>query len=167
MKKSIVVFAGLLLLLLETGFAQSGSVTSNASAGAAKTLYGEIGGPGVLSINYDQRFKGEKGLGFRAGIGGISVVAGGFFTVPVALNYLIGSKSNYFELGAGISSITIYNGASFFDQNASALFGHISFGYRYQPEQKGFTGRIFISPIFVEKMFFPVYGGISAGIRLK
>jgi hypothetical protein len=132
---------------------------------AAKSVFGEIGGPGIFSVNYDQRFKGQKGLGFRAGIGGIGFLTAGIFAFPVGLNYLSGSNGNYFEFGAGVSAVTISDGTNFFSNNSSAVLGYLNIGYRYQPEKKGFTGRVFVCPLFNKEGFFPFYGGISAGYK--
>lgn len=132
---------------------------------AAQSVYGEIGGPGILSINYDQRFKGQKGWGFRAGVGGIGFLTAGVFAAPVGLNYLSGKNGNYLELGAGISALTVTDGEDFFDNSNSTIFGYLNFGYRYQPEKKGFTARVFVSPLITGAGVFPFYGGLSAGIR--
>lgn len=130
-----------------------------------KTVYGELGGPGLFSINYDQRFKGQKGLGFRIGMGGIGFINEGIFAIPVGLNYLSGTDSHYLELGAGISAITASDGSDFFDTNSSTVIGYLNLGYRYQPEKKGFTARIFLSPLITGEGVIPFYGGISAGFR--
>ena len=38
---------------------------------AAKSVYAELGGAGLASINYDMRLqKKEDGIGFRVGVGG-------------------------------------------------------------------------------------------------
>ncbi|MES2373604.1 MAG: hypothetical protein V4557_13570 [Bacteroidota bacterium] len=131
----------------------------------ARSVFGEIGGPGIFSVNYDQRFKGQKGLGFRAGMGGIGFLTAGIFAFPVGLNYLSGSNGNYLELGAGASAVTISDGTTFFSNNTSAVFGYLNIGYRYQPEKKGFTGRVFVCPMFNTEGLFPFYGGISAGYK--
>jgi len=131
----------------------------------AKNIYGEIGGPGILSLNYDQRFKGQKGLGFRVGAGGIGFLTSGVFAIPVGLNYLSGSNGHYLELGAGASAITITDGEDFFENSSSTVFGYLNFGYRYQPEKNGFTGRVFVSPLITGAGVFPFYGGISFGFK--
>ncbi len=159
-KSCVMVLTGLLFIITVT--AQKNDLVT----GSTKTIYGEIGGPGALSVNYDQRFKGEKGLGFRVGIGGITVLVAGVFTLPVGINYLQGSNGHYLELGTGLSGVTVYNGAEFFDARNSTVIGYFTVGYRYQPLKKGFTGRIFVSPLITPGGFFPIYGGISAGIRL-
>src|SRR6218665_2902340 len=105
------LFALILPLLFSTvSFAQQ----------AAKSVYGELGGPGIASINYDMRFqKKDNGLGFRVGIGGFSVRSEysdgsserlSLFTVPLGLNYLIGNDGrHYFEVGAGATIVSLKN----------------------------------------------------------
>lgn len=129
-----------------------------------KMVYGEIGGPGLFSVNYDQRFKGNKGWGFRAGMGGIGFLTSGIFAFPVGINYLTGSDSHYAEFGGGVSAITISDG-DFFDNTSSTVIGFLNLGYRYQPEKRGFTARVFICPLITGAGVFPFYGGISAGFR--
>lgn len=136
---------------------------------AAKSIYAELGGPGIVSFNFDTRFsKTEGGLGGRIGIGGLSVGGSGFVTVPVGLNYLLSKDNkNYFEIGAGATYIGVSN---FFTDNAdnshtSNVFGHMSFGYRLQPANGGFTFRAAIVPIFGKGFFVPYYAGISFGYK--
>ncbi|HCL07119.1 MAG TPA: hypothetical protein DHW64_14750 [Chitinophagaceae bacterium] len=131
----------------------------------AKTIFGEIGGPGLFSANYDQRFKGQKGWGFRVGMGGIGFITSGVFALPVGFNHLSGKDGHYLELGAGASAITVTDGEDFFENSNSTVFGYLNFGYRYQPEKKGFTARVFVSPLITGAGVFPFYGGISAGFK--
>lgn len=131
----------------------------------AKSVYFELGGPGLASINYDMRFKpGEDGLGFRAGFGGFAVDGASLVTVPVGLNYLLGKDNrNYFELGAGATLVSAgddYSGDTF-----SGTFGHLTFGYRLQPANGGFTFRAAIVPIFGQGGFIPYYAGLSFGYK--
>ena len=166
MNRYLNVSTFLLAVLLLTGLKlQAQKDDTDKTEPPAKAVYGEIGGPGILSWNYDQRFKGQKGLGFRAGVGGIGFLTAGIFTIPVGLNYLSGSNGNYMEYGAGVSAITLSDGKNFFSTNSSAVFGYLNIGYRYQPEKKGFTGRIFVCPLITSAGFFPFYGGISAGYK--
>lgn len=133
----------------------------------ARSVYGEIGGPGLFSVNYDFRFqKSQSGLGMRLGLGGIGFLNAGVFTLPVGLNYLSGKEGHYFEAGAGASLLSLSNGETVFDANSSTVIGYLSLGYRYQPIKKGFTGRVFLSPLIIpEGGFFPFFGGISAGFK--
>jgi hypothetical protein len=162
-----VVFIIFFLFSLQANAQTTDSVNTNPSA---KDAYLEIGGAGFFSINYDQRFKGQKGLGFHLGLGGIGLLGSGVFSVPVGLNYLSGSKGNYIEIGAGASILTVSERDFWLSNNTTTttsteIIGFINLGYRYQPEKKGFTGRVFISPIFYQGGFLPFYGGISAGIK--
>lgn len=163
MKQAVIFLFGLLLLVTTQTFAQKNN--NDIPQPPARNIYGEIGGPGILSLNYDQRFKGQKGLGFRVGAGGIGFLTSGVFAIPVGINYLSGSKGHYLELGAGASAITITDGEDFFENSSSGFFGYVNFGYRYQPEKNGFTGRVFISPLITGAGVFPFYGGLSFGFR--
>lgn len=163
MKQAVIFLLGFLLLTTTQTYAQKNN--DDIPQPPARNIYGEIGGPGILSLNYDQRFKGQKGLGFRVGAGGIGFLTSGVFAIPVGINYLSGSKRHYLELGAGASAITITDGEDFFENSSSGFFGYVNFGYRYQPEKNGFTGRVFISPLITGAGVFPFYGGLSFGFR--
>ncbi len=134
---------------------------------AAKSVYFELGGPGIASFNFDTRFgKKENGLGARVGFGGISLDGLTALFIPVGLNYLFGKETtNYFELGGGITpliaSVGFTNGEGIF----SSSFGYLIFGYRYQPRVAGFTFRVAVNPIFNKQGFFPIYGGVSFGYK--
>lgn len=157
----------LLILSLLSISAIAQDKTSNTETKGARSVYGEVGGPGIFSVNYDFRFKkSETGLGMRLGLGGVGFINLGVFATPIGVNYLSGKDGNYFEAGAGISPLFISDGTDFFNADASTTMGFLLLGYRYQPIKKGFTGRIFISPLIVpEGGFFPFYGGFSAGFK--
>lgn len=129
----------------------------------AKSVYFELGGPGLASFNFDTRFnKGEAGLGGRIGVGGFSIDGDGAVFVPLGLNYIIGKDTkNYFELGAGVTPVIGTGSADEF----SETFGHLLFGYRLQPATGGFTFRAFINPVFGKGFFIPYYGGLSFGYK--
>jgi hypothetical protein len=133
----------------------------------AQSVYGEIGGNGlVFSGNYDFRFSNsQKGLGMRLGIGFFGGSGGGLITVPVGLNYLSGKAPNYFEVGLGFTYASFTDSEDFLEGSGTILVP--SAGYRYQPEHKGFTGRIFISPLIGigGGGGWLFYGGISAGYK--
>ena len=63
-----------------------------------------------MGINYDSRFNGNSGLGYRVGIGYGYGYNSGLFDqkingvgVPLELNYLLGKKNSKLELGFGAS----------------------------------------------------------------
>ncbi len=142
----------------------------------AKSVYVELGGPGLASLNYDMRFqKKEDGLGFRVGVGGYAVKNDfgygsdrtSILLLPVAVNYLLGKDhKNYLEIGAGYSYVSIANKSNFYqDDQFSTSFGHLHFGYRLQPANGGFTFRAGITPIFNKFGFIPYYASLSFGYK--
>ncbi|HEY1018855.1 MAG TPA: hypothetical protein VGE25_07660 [Sediminibacterium sp.] len=160
LKYTCVVVACLFCL---AGFAQKSGPFG--SKGAHQTLFVEAGGPGILSINYDQRFQGEQGLGIRAGVGGYGFLKKGVFTIPLGLNYLTGSGDHFAELGAGVTIASSSVGNTYFDNPGTTTAGFINFGYRYVPQKKNLSFRAFISPLFTAAGTIPFYGGGSVGIK--
>ena len=150
MKKYILFFA-LAFCFYQRSFSQ------------AKSVYFELGGPGLASINFDTRFSsGEAGVGGRVGIGGFSIDGEGAVFIPVGLNYIVGKdKRNYFEIGGGVTPVIGTGDVGDF----SETFGHLLFGYRMQPVNGGFTFRAFINPIFGKGFFLPYYAGLSFGYK--
>ncbi len=132
----------------------------------ASQIYFELGGAGIIySFNYDGRFgKKENGLGMRAGIGGAVVSGDGYFAIPLQLNYLLGTRGKYFEIGGGI---TFAPGIDIFD-NGTTTYGTLSFGFRKQPlGKKGFSFRAAFTPLvgFAEGGTFLPFAGVSWGYR--
>jgi hypothetical protein len=136
-----------------------------ANSQAAKSVFFELGGPGLASINFDTRFSSrEDGLGGKIGVGGFSIDGEGALFVPIALNYLIGKDGkNYFEIGGGVTPVFVSSNST--DENFTSTFGHLNFGYRLQPKNGGFTFRAFVSPVFGSWGFFPYWGGVSFGYK--
>ena len=140
--------------------------------GRAQNVFVEVGGQGLLfTANYDSRFsKGRNGLGGRVGIGYISGGDANATTVPVSLNYLLGNGGkHFFEVGLGATAVTGKSNGSFFfeDDNSpqrnSNVIGTMSFSYRLQPVNSGFSFRGGLTPIFGGDFFFPYFGGVSLG----
>lgn len=132
-----------------------------------------LGAQNVVGINYDSRFKGNSGWGYRVGIGygygdncswidqKISGVG-----VPLELNYLLGEKKSKLEVGFG-ASLGMYHVKEtswFYSQpvppetegiaepyeSKENRFGYFLFGnigYRYQ-RTNGFMFRVGLSPSF-------------------
>jgi len=142
------------------------SITIVDAQQAAKSVYFELGGPGLASINFDTRFsRREDGFGGRIGFGGFSIDGTGAVFIPIGLNYLLGKDGkNYFEIGGGVTPVIVSNDDTDGD-NFSSTYGHLSFGYRLQPSKPGFTFRAFISPVFGSWGFWPYYGGVSFGYK--
>lgn len=162
--KKLLLASGILFFAFITN---AQTVKTDVITPPAKDVFFELGGPGFASFNYDMRFKGESGLGFRAGFGGFNVDGDGVIFVPLGLNYLLGKdEKNYFELGAGPTILAGSDDVTFGDDDKkSTVLGHLNFGYRYQPKKGGFTFRAAINPLFGNGFFLPYYGGVSFGYK--
>ena len=76
-----------------------------------RDIYLEIGGPSIMGgVTYEQRFNNHTRWGWRAGFGFGYSENNGFltlnsstraWTLPVGVNYMIGSRRNALELGLG------------------------------------------------------------------
>lgn len=154
-----------LSFLFFTMHASAQMTTSESTGTAAKSVFFEIGGPGLASVNYDMRFnKKEDGLGFRVGVGGLGIDGETIMFFPVGLNYLLGKDGkNYFEIGGGATLVSAKSSSS--DDAFTSTFGHLNFGYRLQPKNGGFTFRAAINPVFGNGFFFPYYAGVSFGYK--
>ncbi|HRP89595.1 MAG TPA: hypothetical protein PKX92_06105 [Edaphocola sp.] len=151
----VVITLLLSVFFVSSSKAQDSQVPNN-------TIFAELGGPGIISFNFDKRFNNRPdGFGGRIGLGGVYLADGGFLSVPIGLNYLLGKDGkNYFEVGAGFTFLT----SGFEDDGfMSSSFGHLNFGYRLQPKDGGFNFRASLNPIFGNGWFYPFYGGVSLG----
>ena len=141
------------------------------SQSAAKSVYFELGGAGLATVNYDMRFqKKNDGFGFKVGIGGYKVDQENALFIPLGVNYLIGKdERNYFEIGLGLTIVsikeTIYNNGATSSDNFSSSFGHAFFGYRLQPKNGGFLFRAGLTPVFNRDGFIPYWAGVSFGYK--
>lgn len=138
---------------------------------AAKSLYFELGGAGLATVNYDMRFqKKNDGFGFKVGFGGFKIAESNALLVPVGINYLIGKDNrNYFEVGLGLTIVTVneryYNNGETTRDRFSSTFGHAFFGYRLQPKDGGFLFRAGLTPVFDGYSFIPYWAGVSFGYK--
>jgi hypothetical protein len=151
------------------------SVVSKKQSGEgvrAQNVFVELGGQGLLlTANYDTRFSNRRdGLGGRAGIGYIAADGDNATTVPLSLNYLLGKGNKFFEIGLGATLLASkVKGSFFFDtgdgetESNSNVVGTMSFAYRVQPVDSGFSFRAGLTPIFNSDFFIPYFGGVSLG----
>lgn len=165
MRKHALLFSTLLFISIFS-FAQTDSKENQKST---KEIYSELGGPGVMfSINYDSRFKpGQRtGLGFRAGLGftlydqdsRIVTPQGTYYeyktktlyTFPLALNYVLAKPNSPNMLEVGVGATVFSQKASILNYNGykeGRFLGHLSFVYRRQPIEGGFSWRVGFTPI--------------------
>ena len=127
-------------------------------------VYAELGGPGLLSANYDTRLnKTVDGVGLRVGLGYNFNNSFKLTTIPFGFNYLFGhsNKAKYLELGinetiliAGSVDPNNYTSYSLAGKNVDPgkTYNFTSFlvGYRSQPNEGGFNFRAGLMPFFFE-----------------
>jgi len=154
------------------------------------SIYGDAGGASpVMSVNIDKRFTGSnQGIGFRAGLGLIPAqtrVLGQFphwemegnwkFTIPVAINYLLGhpQQSNFLELalqGTYIPKATIvdsWSSLNIEDERIVNRFMPSAFiGYRRNPVGQGIVFRLGYNPLVLDKEVVHWFGA-SLGWKFK
>lgn len=124
------------------------------------SLYAEAGGTALslLSINVDTRFaKTLNGWGGHTGISFMKVDNFSYLTIPVGVNYLLGKRGKYFELGAGATAMLSFgkkyesDGSSVRRSNelwsTSGIAGTLKIGYRYQPVNGGFSYGFGFAPV--------------------
>ncbi len=131
-----------------------------------------LGNGGLYSLNYD-RIVAEN-VSIRGGFSYISVSASGvassanvtLMTFPLLANFLVGSPSHKFELGAGplivYASGTTSAGGATGSASGLGVVGTAVIGYRYVPYDGGFHFKVGVTPFFSGNGFFG-WGGISFG----
>lgn len=160
--KKLIFFFILTVVIIGRSSAQD----TPAAEKRAQNVFVEIGGQGVLfTANYDTRFSNTRdGLGGRAGIGYLSIEGENVTTVPVSLNYLLGKGKHFFEVGLGATFVGASDGTGILlNDSAGAVLGTMSFSYRLQPVDSGFSFRAGLTPIFNSSNFIPYFGGLSLG----
>ncbi len=138
---------------------------------ATNSVFVEFGGSSILyAFNYDARIDRTHldGLGYRFGFGGFAVSEFSFFSVPLAMNYLIGKNDKFFEISGGATFI-FGNDYSLYSSTVNNFYvaGSIYFGYRSQPSDGGYQFRAGLpfnfGVIEGETIALPYPPGISFG----
>lgn len=146
--------------------------TIDSGTGRTQNVYVELAGQGlILTANYDTRFSNKRnGIGGRIGIGYIADSGDHITTIPIGLNYLLGKGRNFFEVGLGATYFGTSSRNNDFlfsnssgDSSVNTVIGTMSFSYRLQPIDSGFSLRAGITPVFNGDGFIPYYAGLSLG----
>lgn len=125
-----------------------------------------FGASTTFGIHYDSRFSENTNWGGRIGLAYTYSNSSDFFddnpskttgvTIPVAVNYLIGKRKHFAEVGAGISfgwyKCTYINQHYEMEQDVNADFFFLDLGYRFQPA-KGLMIRAGINPGFALDLY--------------
>ena len=159
-----------------------------------KAITFDLFGGGILAnLSFDMRLKKgvQDGLGFKAGIGGLSLVNAtvvdengnrglgdlGIITLPIEVNYLIGKRRSAFETGVGLLSVYGTASGNIANNSTSATesFSYKGFstgtvflkmGYRFQPMNNGLTFNIAYTPLINSKGF-QHWIGLGVGFSFK
>jgi hypothetical protein len=145
---------------------------------ARNSIFIELAGNGgIYSLNYDrvitEQFSIRAGFGYMsmgasASSGGATVTAkASILAVPVVGNFMLGSANHKLELGAGITMFRFTgSGSDSLGGSASATgmapAGTAVIGYRYVPQDGGFTFRAGFTPLVFKDDWLP-WGGLSFG----
>ena len=157
-KLSLLLMGAISLLSLQAQSDQSQSVTS-------RSVYVELLGSGLaVSANFDSRFNGSKGFGYRLGLGVVPLKSSTVLTIPLGVNAILGSGPSYFEAEATATILTTTTG-KFNGKSVSPIFIYPHVGYRYTKPSKSFIGRICAGPMFYGGGVIP-YAGLSFGYTL-
>lgn len=175
MKNCIVLLLAVFLMFSGAAVAQNSAAADKAVKPERGVYAGLLGPSNLAGISYDSRFGSKNGLGYRVGLSydfamerdlmDNSCTVNGV-SVPLELNYLLGSVRNRLEFGLGFSA-GLYRARSeywkyeyFQDGEGSVFvptekvrssetrFGYSLFanvGYRYV-KRNGFTFRAGVSP---------------------
>lgn len=140
------------------GDTRSNTITSSTSQvprHRQTTLFYELGGMSLtlVNVNIDRRFKsGMDGLGWRAGIG----YSFPSVTMPIGVNYLLGKRKHFFELGLGATFVLDFHASGSKSKERGFCLdvaGTSCLGYRYQPlSGKGFTWGAGFAPLLTREV---------------
>jgi len=152
-----------------------------------KNIYVEFLGSHLLAgVNFDMRLnKGRMdGIGFRAGIGGLSAtgfsqnteITLGLVTFPLEFNHLVGKKRSSFVTGVGL--LPIYATFSATGQltdyefvrgeGFSLVGGFLTMGYRFQPKKTGVMFQFNWNPLILRGSGFNIgWFGLGIGLGFK
>ena len=181
--KAIIIFFAILLCTTSI-FAQD---EPTGFEGHHKNIYIELLGSHLLAgINFDMRLnEGQMdGIGFRAGIGGISAstidqhndFTLGIVTFPLEFNHVLGERRSSLITGVGLLPIyaTLSGKGELSDhkyvrgEGFGLAGGFLTFGYRLQPLNRGFMMQINWNPMILRGSgFSPGWIGLGLGAGFK
>ncbi len=156
MKKAILFVATLLATLSLSQSLNAQKKTELPTNKYKQTVFAELGTPGLgVSFNYDTRFiKGKNnGIGGQIGLGIFITESNLMASLPLGVNYLMGKRRSFFEVGAVFTPFLFTRG--YYDNAKAEYTTKYSFGFnfsptfawRYQPENEGFFFGAGISPL--------------------
>ena len=166
------------------------STKQNIQSSYTKIAFAELLGNGIIySINYDMRTaKGVRDKwGFRIGFETLSISANDSITnrntqvkltaLPFGINYLIGKRKDFLELGLGATYFNLKGKDFVIDNleqystdliyvNNGFMIGTFNIGYRHVPKKNGIVYKCTFSPFLVGNSFIP-FVGFGVGYHFK
>jgi hypothetical protein len=150
----VILFAGITQLPAQKSFKRT-------------TLYGEIGGSGMLlSLNYERQLSNKPGFGLYTGIGLGRELP--IFSIGAKYLFQLGTEKSFIETGAGFGFVEkdlIDDKFSNVDDNSLGVTFIPCLGYRHHTPY-GLMWRLNYTPAFSSERIFPYLFGISVGWRL-
>ncbi|MGH2564405.1 MAG: hypothetical protein ACRDE8_01355 [Ginsengibacter sp.] len=157
MKKLFLILFG--VISITSLKAQSDQSQSTVTS---KSVYLELFGSGLIgSVNFDSRFNGTTGLGYRVGLGFVPLTRATALTIPLGLNFITGRGASHFEAEVTATILTTHYG-NFNGKPASSVIIYPHVGYRYSKPTKSFIGRIVVGPGIYSGEVIP-WAGLSFG----
>ena len=131
---------------------------------ATNVLYLELGGNNIFySLNYEKEV--INNLNLRVGLSIMPITeftnsgkrSNSNFIGSIMSNYFIQIKNdNYLELGGGLS------------YGLETLFPAVTFGYRYNPDNRGIIWKLSFTPLLNKEIFSIIpWFGISVGFKFS
>lgn len=186
--KQMIPALVLILLFLSNSLIAKEPVQANFET-YHKNVYGELMGAHVLGgVNFDMRLnKGRMdGIGFRAGVGGLSIsvidetnadaVSVGLVTFPLEVNHLYGKRRSFFITGLGLlpayATASVTGASTDFNMVRAEGFGlaggFLTLGYRFQPLKSGVMFQFNWNPLILRGSGFNgAWFGLGLGFGFK
>ncbi|HOX25592.1 MAG TPA: hypothetical protein PLL30_11525 [Candidatus Krumholzibacteria bacterium] len=162
MRRAIAVFTFLLLSALVAAPAAGQQYFIRTS-----TLYVEaVGSGGMVSLNFEKLVADHVGV--RIGVGGTFWWFAESLVVPATVSYLVGTKNNFVEIGAGMSFFALPDDFNeqlddpLYEMDGSQIAAAGILGYRYMGDY-GLFMRLAFTPLVTEEGFEPT-GGAALGL---
>lgn len=182
--KGFVITSILFFMLVTPLFAQQNDLEFNSFH---KNIYAELLGSHIVGgVNFDMRLKRghTDGIGFRVGVGGLSVAANdqntslsfGLVTFPLEFNHLLGKKRSFLITGVGLLPVyaavsakgEITNNEYVSEEGFAFIGGFLTIGYRFQPKKSGIMFQANWNPMILRGSGFNAsWLGLGLGFGFK
>jgi hypothetical protein len=138
------------------------------SSGQSNSIQLELLGNGILySLNYEHVHPlSSNAISFRIGASYTPFDGSNFLTIPVSVNYILGSRPHKLEFGAGG---TYYDGKIYIvgDYEYDSSFGfYANVMYRYDHPEKRHIVRAGLNPLVTNELTTALWFGVGYGLKI-